>query len=141
MHNRIIKEAREWVGTPFHHNQCLKGHGVDCVNLVVGVGHNLGICELLDSKYKNYSQKPSPKFFISGMEFFLNKIENDEFQPGDICAIAWKRNLPMHAAIYIGNDSIIHTSMNLGRVVEVYIDDNFRSKIHSWWRYKNGWCS
>lgn len=136
MQYKIIKEAREWIGTPFHHQQCVKHHGVDCVNLITGIGNNLGICETLSGEFSTYPEIPSPKFFIKGMEKYLKKINESDVKPGDICAVAWRNNLPMHAALYIGNNSIIHTSRLLNRVIEVYMDDNFKSKIHSWWRYR-----
>lgn len=34
---RILEIARSWLGTPYHHEACLKGVGVDCAQLLVGV--------------------------------------------------------------------------------------------------------
>ena len=33
----VVAAAREWLGTPFHHQARLRGVGVDCVGLVIGV--------------------------------------------------------------------------------------------------------
>ena len=35
--NDIVTEARTWVRTPYHHQARLKGVGVDCAGLVIGV--------------------------------------------------------------------------------------------------------
>ena len=35
--NRIIAEARAWIGTPYCHQASLKGVGCDCLGLVRGV--------------------------------------------------------------------------------------------------------
>ena len=39
----IVAKAREYVGTPFHHQARMKGVGVDCVGLLFGVGRDLGL--------------------------------------------------------------------------------------------------
>jgi NlpC/P60 family putative phage cell wall peptidase len=33
----ILREARSWIGTPYHHQASLKGVGCDCLGLVRGV--------------------------------------------------------------------------------------------------------
>ena len=38
---RIVEEARTWIGTPFHHAASVKGIGVDCLGLVRGVWRSL----------------------------------------------------------------------------------------------------
>ena len=35
--DRIVAEARSWIGTPYHHATSLKGIGCDCLGLVRGV--------------------------------------------------------------------------------------------------------
>ena len=35
--NRIVCEARRWIGTPYRHQASLKGVGCDCLGLVRGV--------------------------------------------------------------------------------------------------------
>ena len=52
---RVLTEARSWMGTPWHHQARLKGVGVDCIGLVVGVCSALGL-PLEDSK--NYARYP-----------------------------------------------------------------------------------
>ncbi len=61
----LIEEARTWIGTPYHLNQCLKGVGVDCGRLLVGVYKDMDLatektdvisadwfCHLSDDRYK-----------------------------------------------------------------------------------------
>lgn len=45
LHERltVAREARQWVGTPFHHGARLKGIGVDCAQFVVGVYTAMGV--------------------------------------------------------------------------------------------------
>lgn len=37
---RIVAEALSWVGTPYHHQAMVKGVGVDCAQLLVGIALN-----------------------------------------------------------------------------------------------------
>lgn len=40
---RVIAEAATWLGTKFHHRARLKGVGVDCAQLLIGVYSNAGV--------------------------------------------------------------------------------------------------
>jgi len=33
----VVAEARSWIGTPYHHEARVKGVGVDCAQLLIGV--------------------------------------------------------------------------------------------------------
>jgi hypothetical protein len=43
--NRIVACARSWCGTKYHLNACLKGVGVDCGRLPLGVFRELGLTD------------------------------------------------------------------------------------------------
>ena len=34
---RIVRLARSWIGTPYHHQASVRGVGTDCIGLVRGV--------------------------------------------------------------------------------------------------------
>ena len=38
---RIVALARDWLGTPYHHQASLRGVGTDCVGLVRGIWREL----------------------------------------------------------------------------------------------------
>lgn len=50
---RIADCARSWCGTPYHLNACVKGAGVDCGRLPLGIFRELG---LLEEKIEVFSQ-------------------------------------------------------------------------------------
>lgn len=133
MRLKIVEEAKTWIGTPFHIQQCKKGIGVDCVNLILEIGVNLGICESLPRNMLNYTRCPNPNHLINGMRYFLK--EGEPFELGNLFCISWRKNLPQHTGIYIGNYKAIHASQKYG-VMETKITD-FNFNIHSWWSYKN----
>ena len=37
MRERIVCEARDWIGTPYHHQAAVKGAGCDCLGLIRGI--------------------------------------------------------------------------------------------------------
>ena len=37
----VVREAKTWLGTPFHHQGRLKGVGVDCAGVIVCVAKEL----------------------------------------------------------------------------------------------------
>ena len=38
---KIIKEARNWLGTPFHHQASRKNIGCDCIGFIIGIARAL----------------------------------------------------------------------------------------------------
>ena len=41
----VVAEAETWLGTPYHHEARIKGHGVDCAQVLIGVFANVGLIE------------------------------------------------------------------------------------------------
>ena len=50
MREKIIAEARSWIGTPYHNCADIKGVGVDCGMLLVRVFVDLGLVEPFDPR-------------------------------------------------------------------------------------------
>jgi hypothetical protein len=72
----IVEAARSWVGTPFMHQQSLKGVGVDCVGVILGVGRELGILEISPEEwapFAAYTRQPNPARMRKAMRRFLSE--------------------------------------------------------------------
>lgn len=65
LRDRIIVEARSWAGTPWLHNQCLKGVGCDCVNFPYAVYQKCGI--KLPPLF-NYSRTPKGEKILNFLD-------------------------------------------------------------------------
>lgn len=50
MREEVVKAARSWIGTPYHHMADVKGHGVDCAMILVRVYCDLGIAAEFDPR-------------------------------------------------------------------------------------------
>jgi hypothetical protein len=135
----IVEKAREYIDTPFHHQNRVKGYGVDCVGLVVCVFDELNIpCE--DRRIYSRTQKRS----IDGttIEKILAKYcdEVKDFRPGDIGYCELMGELP-HVYFVADNPvaaefSMIHAYNSVGRVVEVELNDKWMKRTKSFWRVK-----
>jgi cell wall-associated NlpC family hydrolase len=127
---QIINEARSYLGTPFHIQGRMKGVGVDCVGLVVG------LCQAFNVPHedcKTYDHNGKGADLLSYLRKSL--IETDAIESGNVLAF-WirKADLPCHCGIYVkGNnyqqDTIIHTHNGIGKVCEHRLSGEWARRI------------
>jgi NlpC/P60 family putative phage cell wall peptidase len=113
----IVAEAREWIGTPFMHQQTMKGVGVDCMGLVRGVCRERGLrpsAEKIMSaghRYHGYSRVPDGVRLKEFCDHFMVEIPLQSIQPADVLLMQYTGD-PQHCAIVgdyrHGGLSIIH---------------------------------
>jgi cell wall-associated NlpC family hydrolase len=112
LREQIVEEARTWIDTPFHHQARIKGVGVDCVGLVLGVGKKFGLFDK-DFDVRGYAKVPDGRSLMGIAETVMRRITYEEMQPGDVIMLRFSRD-PQHVGI-IGNYrhgglSIIHAA-------------------------------
>ena len=131
----IVTVAREYLDTPFHHQGRVKGVGVDCIGLLVGVAKDLG-WKIHDCPA--YSCRPDGITVVKELSQGLDKITASEATIGDILLfwISKKTRHPQHVAIKT-DIGMIHTYAGAERVIEHNLNDYWISRIHSCWRYRN----
>lgn len=137
-HLDVIAEARSWIGTPYHHQQCAKGHGVDCARLVEGVGVALGLMPPLARELVRYSRLPNPIQMQRVLEIYMHPISENEIVCGDVFWMCWRPGIPQHLGFLSDHHGagIIHAHGLSGAVVETALTDHLRNSIFGWWRYK-----
>jgi cell wall-associated NlpC family hydrolase len=124
----IVAVARGWIGTPFHHQGRLKGVGVDCVGLVIGVAKELHILPD-DFQTTAYRREPDGVTLIHECDRLLDRVSRDNISIGDILVMSWKTE-PQHVGIIgdykHGGFSLIHAfgRPGGGKVVEMRLDMN-----------------
>jgi NlpC/P60 family putative phage cell wall peptidase len=138
----VIAEARRWVGTPFRHQAALRGVGCDCAGLIRGVGEACGVLRIspvMWACYANYARLPHPARMRKALEVFLRPVAHaGAAHLGDVLWMQWRPDLPMHLALVAernGRPMLIHSTIDIGRVVEHELTVEWRSRIHSAWRY------
>ena len=130
---QVIDEARTWVETPFLHQGRIKGRGADCVGLIIGVAHALGLTEF---DYREYGRIPVPEKMGQILEDNLIKVDSSEIQPGCVLWLSFIK--PRHLALLTDNNTIIHINERIaprkrgelrGRCVEHVLDDAWKRRI------------
>ena len=120
MREQTVAIARRFIGTPYHHQARLEGHGVDCVGLVICVARELRIVPA-DWDVTGYSRIPDGAALMRHLRERLAEVDQVEMQPGDVVCVAFDK-WPQHVGIvgdYVhGGLSMIHADMIRGRVLE-----------------------
>ncbi|MHC5053633.1 MAG: NlpC/P60 family protein [Planctomycetota bacterium] len=132
--DEIIREARTYLGTPFRHQGRLRGVGVDCVGLVVGVGRALGI---LDHDNTAYPRQPDGETLLAELRAHMDEVTLADVGPGDVL-VFWflrRRRWPQHIGIAT-DTGIVHTHAHVGRVVEHGLDDAWRARLCHAFRFR-----
>lgn len=127
----IIEEARTWLETPFAHQGRVKGVGVDCVGLVLGVAWALGL------PYRDrigYGRQVNPRELRSELNQQLIKIPRDQVRAGDIILVAFDRE-PSHLAI-VTDTGVVHAAAIHRKVVEHRLDETLKARIRGAYRFK-----
>lgn len=101
----ILKEAEEWLGTPYKYAGAEKNVGADCSGMVLRVFESA-----TSIKLPRNSAKQSE---------FCHKLKSSEVLPGDLVFFATGKlaDRVTHVGIMLDNDSFIHSSSSRGVVV------------------------
>lgn len=136
MRESIIAEARTWLGTPHVHQARIRGVGVDCIGLVVGVALALGLPSaeaFLASPYRTYAARPNVAALENACAAFLVPVA--QRQAGDIVLMHFVGE-PQHFGILTGGDYLIHAYAPARAVVEHRIDPKWRRRIMRAYAYR-----
>lgn len=117
---QVVQAARAWLDTPYHHQARLKGVGVDCIGLVIGVARELA---LVPPRFDalGYARAPDGSSLMHMADLHMRRIDFAALQPGDVVVLRFDRD-PQHFGIVgdyrHGGHSIIHAASQPGRVIE-----------------------
>lgn len=108
----ICAEALTWEGTPYHAQACLKGVGVDCAMLLVGIARGCGCIP------PTWTPAPySPEWHCHQKEEQLaqtiamlgGQMVFDSPQPGDIVTFRMRQHEPVsHTGILLPGGYVLH---------------------------------
>ncbi len=128
---QIIKQARTWLGTKYHHQGRLKksergGGGVDCLGLVIGVIDELGMQDgegnpLVYADEFNYSMYPEQGRLVRSISNHLRQVPVEQMRVGDLLLFRTFKD-PQHVGLLTdypgGGAGLIHCNSSAGKVVE-----------------------
>jgi cell wall-associated NlpC family hydrolase len=113
----VIRAARSWLGTPYHHRAAVKGAGADCALFPVAVYKECGILPA-DYEPPEYSSQwhlhRSEELYLREIEKFCSELYVEPGhmtsapQPGDFMVIQFGRTFS-HGAIVVDWPMVIHS--------------------------------
>ena len=121
LQSNIIESARNWVGVPYTHQGRSK-RGIDCIGLILAVGHEVGLLnehdlEWIHNEFKGYARLPNGQSLRNGFSQFSPEVPITQLQPSDVILVTMDKH-PRHCAIYTDSDTIIHAYAERGKVAE-----------------------
>lgn len=129
--NAVVKEARRWVGTKYHHAADVFGAGVDCGMLLVRVFVDLGLVPRFDPRPYSHDwnmHRSEEKYTEIIESLSLRTLDSlDELQPGDIVTWRWGRTFS-HGGIVTSWPRFVHAYAT----AQVVQEDDYRymDKLH-----------
>lgn len=130
----VIAAARTWLETPWRHQACCKGVGVDCIHFIAGVARELGLpCAevfFATPEYHNYGRTPDPELLLAACDLLMQRIPLGTEGLGDVLVIHFDRH-PMHFAFVsdLAPRRLIHAWLGARRVVEHGIEPPWPGRV------------
>lgn len=123
----VVRAACAWLGTPHVNGAKIKGIGVDCGQLLIGVAEDCGAIrrgEVVTAPYSNaWHLHRSTPFFEELVKTYCDPVDGLP-EPGDYLVYQYGRCVS-HGGIYMGNDMVLHAYIDQGVVLSAYHDVMF----------------
>jgi len=108
---RIVRLARSWIGTPYHHQASRRGVGSDCIGLVRGIWRALygSEAEALPAYSRDWAEATGEETLIAAARRHLIEVTPADVQPGDVLVFRYRAGtVAKHAAILATPSTMIH---------------------------------
>lgn len=107
----IVRVARAWIGTPYHHQASLEGVGADCLGLVRGVWRELYArdAELPPAYSRDWAEAGGVETMLDAAARHLQPVAAGAAGAGDVLIFRLRDGfVAKHAAIRSGPATMIH---------------------------------
>lgn len=113
----VVSEALSWLKTPYHHHAQVKGVGVDCGQLLIGVYAAASVLRprVVDDYAHDWHLHHSEELFCRHVVSF-GSVETDSPLPGDIAVYKFGRCFS-HGAILVSETAVVHSYLGMGTVL------------------------
>jgi NlpC/P60 family putative phage cell wall peptidase len=108
---RIVAEARTWIGTPYCHGTSLKGVGCDCLGLARGVWRAvMGTEPEEPGPYSaDWAEAGGEEQLLRAAQRHLVQVPIEGIEPGDLLLFRWREGSPAkHLGLCSGPGRMIH---------------------------------
>ena len=128
----LIKVARTYVKTPFHHQGRLPGIGLDCIGVIVCAA---AACGLLHCDVAAYPLRPNGQL-LENLNVQLVAVPNR--MAGDVLLMSFGGE-PHHVALFTG-ETIIHAYITVKRCIEQPMAELWEKRVRGVFRFKEFVC-
>lgn len=133
----IVREAKRWLDTPYHHAGDVLGAGVDCAMLLVRVFCDSGLVPPFDPRPypPDWHLHRSAERFLGWIAQFAERAESP--QPGDVALFKFGRCVS-HGGIVETIEPepvMIHADLESGCVCRCEVR-RFADRVAGYWRVK-----
>lgn len=126
----IAREARSWLGTPYHHLGDLRGPGggVDCAMLLVRVFVDLQLVPRFDPRpySPQWHLHRGEELYLGWLQQWAEEVPPADALPGDVCVFRFGRTFS-HGAVLVDGDArtgvVVHALANARFVVDQLVCD------------------
>lgn len=129
--DKIVRVARGWIGTPYHHQASVRGVGADCLGLVRGVWRELygREAEAPPPYSRDWAEASGCETMLEAAARHLTAIAPAEAGAGDVVVFRLRAGtVAKHAAIMTGKTTMVH-AMEGGPATEVALSPWWRRRI------------
>ena len=134
---RVVEIARQWIGTPYHHQASVKGIGTDCLGLVRGVWRELyGFeAEVPPAYSRDWAEASGIETMLDAASRHLKRVEASRLAAGDVVVFRIKPGMvAKHAGVMTSNSMMIH-AMEGAPVSEVAVTNWWRRRIAAGFKF------
>jgi NlpC/P60 family putative phage cell wall peptidase len=125
----IVKAARSWLGTPYHHQASVKGVGADCLGLIRGIWRELygAEPETMPAYTRDWGDATGAEKLLEAASRHLVALgDAGAARPGDVLVFRMRdEGVAKHAGILTAPLRLVHAQEDIG-VVEI--------ELGRWWR-------
>lgn len=130
MTDRVVAEARRWLGTPYLHQASTLGAGCDCLGLLRGVWRAVYGTEPRVPPYSpDWDEVARDEVLLRAARRHLVEMSETDLRPGAVILFRMRhRAVAKHLGIYSGDGSFIHAYSGHG-VVENRLTVPWRRRV------------
>lgn len=127
----IVRIARSWIGTPYHHQASRAGVGADCLGLVRGVFRSVygEEAEVPPAYSPDWGEASGQESLLAAARRNLSVGNIDDLQPGDVLVFRMRRGaIAKHAGLLVSDTRMVHAVERIG-VVEVQLAQRWHRRL------------
>jgi NlpC/P60 family putative phage cell wall peptidase len=135
--DEVVRLARSWIGTPYHHQASVRGIGADCLGLVRGVWRELygADVEAPPPYTRDWAEASGRETMLDAAARHLSPIAPADAQAGDVLIFRLRAGaIAKHAAILTGGSTMIH-AVEGSAAAEVALSPWWRRRIAGAFRF------